>query len=627
MFLDLNKISIKLMSLSGNTKRLLVIITDACFCIFFFYVAFYLRINELPLINFNFIILSVISSFILIFFLWIFGITKEIIRYSNSTIVLKCTVSIFAYAIVFFLVNVLLNIYSVPRTIFIIHPILLFMYLIIIRLIIKYFLNTFSIKIKENQNKKNILIYGAGNIGIILSNILSIHDNFHLVGFIDDNKELVGRTINGKNIYSYKQISKLLLKKEVQSIIFSFQGLKNIKRQKLIRAIIDDGISIYTSSQFINRLILKNNFIDETEINTLTLIGRDEIIPNDKLLKKNINNKNVLVTGAGGSIGSELVRQIYKLNPNKLILLENNEFALYKINKELKESNIFNNRKRKVISLLGSILDEERVSYILEKYNPFVIFHAAAYKHVSIVEDNPGEAVKVNIFGTKNLLSLVKKYSIKNFVLVSTDKVVRPPNVMGATKRISEQLVQLESNVNLKTKFSIVRFGNVIGSSGSVIPIFSEQIKSGGPVTVTHKDTTRYFMTIPEAAELILQAGSLPEKGSVYVLDMGVPINILSIAKRMIKLSGLSIKNKKNINGEIEIIFTGLKQGEKMHEELSLDGNFFKTKHPSIKRVNEEFMPTKYLNKELNKLMIMTAKNDNAGIIKLIKKIVLEYNN
>ena len=204
MFLDLNKISIKLMSLSGNTKRLLVIITDACFCIFFFYVAFYLRINESPLINFNFIILSVISSFILIFFLWIFGITKEIIRYSNSTIVLKCTVSIFAYAIVFFLVNVLLNIYSVPRTIFIIHPILLFMYLIIIRLIIKYFLNTFSIKIKENQNKKNILIYGAGNIGIILSNILSIHDNFHLVGFIDDNKELVGRTVNGKNIYSYK---------------------------------------------------------------------------------------------------------------------------------------------------------------------------------------------------------------------------------------------------------------------------------------------------------------------------------------------------------------------------------------------------------------------------------------
>ena len=625
MFIYLNKISISLMSLSRNKKTLFVTLTDITFCIFLFNFSYYLRVNELPPTDIDFVILSIVSSFILIFLFRFFGITKEVIRYSNSTILFKSALSIFIYGIVFTLVNNLFNIYNLPRSIYIIHPVILFFYSTTIRLTIKYFLNTFSIRAKENQKVKNILIYGAGKIGIILSDILSVYKNYNLVGFIDDNKELVGRTINGKNIFNYKQISALILKKEVQSIIFSFQGLKDVKRQQLIKKIIDSGISIYTASQFINRLILKNNFIDETEINTLTLIGRNEITPNENLLRQNISNKNVLVTGAGGSIGSELSRQIIKLKPRKLILLENNEFALYKINKELKETNFQNNQKIKIISLLASILDEDRVSYILEKYNPFVIFHAAAYKHVSIVEENPGEAVKVNIFGTKNLLNLVEKYSVKNFVLVSTDKAVRPPNIMGATKRISEQLVELATRTNFKTKYSIVRFGNVIGSSGSVIPIFKEQIKNGGPVTVTHKEVTRYFMTIPEAAQLIIQVGSLSERKKIYVLDMGKPINILSIAKRMINLSGLSIKDEKNKNGDIEISFIGLRKGEKMHEELMYKGEVLNTSHPMIKLLEEETSIIKDINQYNTHLIQLKNATDIKKIIQIIKHLVPDF--
>jgi len=625
MFVNLNEVSIYLMSLSTNTKKLFVILTDIGFCILLFYVSYYLRVSVLPPINSNFFVLSVISSLILISFFWVFGITKEVIRYSNSTILYHCTVSILLYGIVFALFNLFFNIYSLPRSIYITHPILLFFYSTTIRLTVKYFLNMFSLKLKESQNTKNILIYGAGKIGIILSNILSNYKNYNLVGFIDDNKELIGRTINGKNIFNYKQISKLLLKKEVQSIIFSFQGLRDKKRQRLIRNIIDDGISIYTASQFINRLILKNNFIDETEINKLTLIGRNEIIPDEDLLKKNVTNKNILVTGAGGSIGSELSRQMIRLNPRKLILLENNEFVLYKINKELKEINYQNNRKTKIISLLGSILDEERVSSILEKYNPFVIFHAAAYKHVPIVEENPGEAVKINVFGTKNLLNLVEKYSVKNFVLVSTDKAVRPPNIMGATKRISEQLVELATIKNLKTKYSTVRFGNVIGSSGSVIPIFKEQIKNGGPVTVTHKEVTRYFMTIPEAAQLIIQVASLSERGKTYILDMGKPINIYNIAKRMIKLSGLSIKDEQNKNGDIEISFTGLRKGEKMHEELVYKGEFKNTKHPMIKQLDESNSYSVDPEQHETYLVELKKTIDFIKINKIIKLLVPDF--
>ena len=615
-----------LLHLSKIKKLILIISIDAVAIVISLYASYFLRTNEYPALNIEFFIISMVSGFLLITIFYVFGFYKKVLRHSNIEIINSCGIAMLFYATIFTILIMFASLHNFPRTVGIIQSTIIFSYALLIRIIISNIINTFETQFKNNKYVKRIMIYGTNKTEVAISNIIKNHHKFKLLGFLEHDVQLVGRTINGQKIHSFNDLPKIAKKYKVDAVIVLLDSL-NIHKTKIINKLVDLELSIYNSSHFLNSLIGNESRLDFNSLDNLTLIGRNEIVPNQSLLRKNILNKNILVTGAGGSIGSELVRQITRLKPSKLILLDNNEFALYKINKDL--NNIYSqmNSKIEIVSLLGSIVDKDRMSYILEKYNPFVIFHAAAYKHVSIVEENPGEAVKVNVFGTKNLLNLLEKYSIENFVLVSTDKAVRPPNIMGATKRISEQLVQLESNVNLKTKFSIVRFGNVIGSSGSVIPIFSDQIKSGGPVTVTHKDTTRYFMTIPEAAQLILQAGGLPEKGSVYVLDMGVPLNILSIAKRMIKLSGLSIKNKKNINGDIEIIFTGLKQGEKMHEELSLDGNFFKTKHPSIKRVNEEFMSTKDLNKELNKLMITTAKNDNAGIIKLIKKIVPEYNN
>ena len=415
MYNYLNIISNSLKSLSTNSKILSVILMDIFFCVILLYLSFYLRTNEFPVISFDLIILAVISGITLIFFFWVLGITKEVIRYSNFNILIKCGQSIFCYSIAFYLFSFFLEINNVPRSIYIIQPILLFVYAILIRIQIKYFLNTFTLTSKDDFISQNVLIYGANETGIILSNIIATQRKFKFLGFIEDNEQLIGRTVNGKNIYSYDNAIKLILKKKINSIIFAFQGLKEKNKQKLINNFINKDISISTASQFINKLIWKNFFLDENEIDLLTLIGRKEIEPNKELLSKNILNKCVLVTGAGGSIGSELSRQISKLQPSKLILFDNNEFALYKIDKHLKNYFIKNNLKIKLISLLGCVTDQTRIYNIFEKYNPFIVFHAAAYKHVPIVEDNPGEAIKVNIFGTNKLLKSVKKYKSPNF--------------------------------------------------------------------------------------------------------------------------------------------------------------------------------------------------------------------
>ena len=626
MFKTVKFLVMYLLVLSKFKKRLLIILIDAIAVVVSLYGSYFLRVNETPILNIEFFIISMGSVFLLITIFFIFGFYKQIIRHSNIEIIISFGIATFIYAIIFTTLILFLDFFNLPRTLGIIHSTIFFSYTLFIRIVIKNIINYFGNEFKKNQNIKRILIYGTKKNEVVISNIIKNHNKFTLVGFIEDDFELVGRTINNYNIFSLNDFKKVIVKEKVNAVIMSFDKENIHWKNIIINKLINLDVSIYNSSQFISSLIDDKKFMNLNSFDTSTLIGRNEIAPNQSLLQKSIIDKNILVTGAGGSIGSELARQIIKLNPSKLILLDNNEFALYKINKDLNNNNNFEiTRKIKIISLLGSVVDKDRMSHILEKYNPFVVFHAAAYKHVSIVEENSGEAVKVNVLGTKNLLSLLEKHSIQNFVLVSTDKAVNPPNIMGATKRISEQLVQLESNLNHKTKFSIVRFGNVLGSSGSVIPIFLEQIKLGGPVTVTHKDATRYFMTIPEAAQLIIQAASLSKKGNIYVLDMGKPINILSIAKRIIKLSGLSIKNSENTNGDIEIMFTGLKQGEKIHEQLSVNGKFYKTKHPSIKKINDSFIPTKNINRDLNELVKVLIKNDNKEIIKIIQKIVPEY--
>ena len=359
------------------------------------------------------------------------------------------------------------------------------------------------------------------------------------------------------------------------------------------------------------------------------LLGRIAVEPFASLMKKNIFSKTILVTGAGGSIGSELCRQIIRHKPKKLLMVEISEYALYSIHEQLDD---ISNDEIELIPLIGSIQDSERMKRIISIFKPATIYHAAAYKHVPIVEHNLIEGLKNNLLGTFELAKLALDNNVLNFVFISTDKAVRPTNIMGATKRFAELSLQALNQKNLilsesknKTKFSIVRFGNVLDSSGSVIPKFRDQIKNGGPITLTHKDITRYFMTITEAAQLVIQAGAMSQGGDVFLLDMGNPIKIYDLALRMIELSGLSLKNSSNRNGDIEIKITGLRPGEKLYEELLLSKSPIKTKHPKIYRSKEPYIVYEDLVKEIDLLKIFIEKNDLENILEKLKKTVIDY--
>jgi len=364
---------------------------------------------------------------------------------------------------------------------------------------------------------------------------------------------------------------------------------------------------------------------DIRELDIEDLLGRDPVPPSEELLNRELNGKVVLVSGAGGSIGSELARQIYAQMPAKLILLDHNEFGLYSIHQELSTISSEIGASLELVPLLGSVANEERLRDVLSTYVPSVVYHAAAYKHVPMVEDNPGEGVRNNIFGTLNLACAAAKAGVNRFVLISTDKAVRPTNVMGATKRVAELVLQALAANNPETCFSMVRFGNVLGSSGSVVPLFRKQLAEGGPLTVTHEEVTRYFMTIPEAAQLVLQAGAMGQGGDVFVLDMGQPVKIMDLARRMIQLSGLSVRDASHPDGDIEIAVTGLRTGEKLYEELLIGDNPQPTEHPRIMKAHEPYVPWEQLKPELDALYVAAERNDVAAIKVFMQKHVQGY--
>ena len=369
---------------------------------------------------------------------------------------------------------------------------------------------------------------------------------------------------------------------------------------------------------------------DIRELNIEDILGREEISPNNKLLNQNVRSKVVLVTGAGGSIGSELCKQILKLCPLKLILVEINEYALYKIHQELEEirEKVGHNLKQvQIIPLLSSIQNEERMKHVIKTYMPNTLYHAAAYKHVPLVEENICEGVRNNVLGTLNIAKIAIEQKVPNFVLISSDKAVYPTNIMGASKRLAEICLQAlhEDKKNIGIKLCLVRFGNVLDSSGSIIPRIKKQIKDGGPITLTHLDVTRYFMTIPEAAQLVIQAGAMSKGADVFLLEMGEPVKILDVMKKVIFLSGLSLQDKDNPDGDIEIKIIGLRPGEKLHEELFLGNSPQITEHPKILKAKEDFIPWIHLEKDLQKLDILTDQNKVDEVIKILQKLVNGY--
>ncbi len=472
-------------------------------------------------------------------------------------------------------------------------------------------------------NKKNVIIYGAGEAGRQLVISLKNNPEFKVIGFLDDNEKLKKKFLLSHKIYSPSDLRKLITTNYVDLVFLAMPSIGRNKRNQIIKKLNKYKLIVKTLPSISEIINGKVTVSDIKDLNIDDLLNREEVKPNIKLLNKSIKKKTVLVTGAGGSIGSELCRQIIKLKPKKLLLLELNEFALYKIYEEL----ISYYNSKKIIPLLADTQDQAKLELIFETFNVETVYHAAAYKHVPLVEENICSGIKNNVFSTLAIAkaSIIKKVS--NLVMISSDKAVRPTNIMGVSKRLSELCMQgiYNNTKNIRTNFSIVRFGNVLESSGSVIPKFKKQITEEGLVTLTHKEVTRYFMTITEAAQLVIQAGAMGKRSEVFVLDMGKSVKIIDLINKMIKLLGMSIKDRKNPNGDIKIKIIGLRPGEKLYEELLIGKNPQKTNHSKIQKINDPFIKFNKLEKELNSLKKLINYNKADKVKKLLEKIIKSY--
>ena len=476
----------------------------------------------------------------------------------------------------------------------------------------------------RKKTRRRIAIYGAGAGGMQLDAAISLSASREVCFFIDDNESLRGRLVRGKPILSPEDIGPAIIRHNVSEIVLAIPSLKAGQRQKLISRISALPIKIYTApglDEMLGGSGVPANFrplrIDE-------LLGRDPVSPIQALLQGSVQDEVVLVTGAGGSIGSELCRQIYRMQPRKIVLFDISEHALYEIDRSLRKEM----SETAIVPLLGSICDSPLLERICLQHAVAVVFHAAAYKHVPMVEGNVTEAIKNNVLGTLTLTLVAEKCGAKKFVLVSTDKAVRPTNVMGASKRLCELILQARASrrCNPGITYCMVRFGNVLGSSGSVVPLFREQIEQGGPITLTHPEITRYFMSIPEAAQLVLQAATLVTSGDLFVLDMGDPVLIMDLAKAMIRLSGMSARNHNNPEGDIEIRISGLRPGEKMYEELLIGENPEATSHPKIRRARESYFPWDNLELGLRELQLAVTNFDEKTIMTILEKYVQGFN-
>ena len=487
------------------------------------------------------------------------------------------------------------------------------------------YFNKKSAKNLENfdDTKSRVLIYGAGSAGVQLSSALNNSSKLQAVGFLDDNKDLQGSSISGLQVSPISDIENLITKYKVDEVLIAMPSASRSDRFNIIDKLERHPVMVRTLPGLTEIAQGKVKIDDLLQVSIKDLLGRKSVEPNEMLLGKNITNKTVLVTGAGGSIGSELCRQITLLKPSALILFEMNELALYSIDKELSELNL---GSFKIYPILGSVNNKLRLKNLFEYFDIDTIYHAAAYKHVPMVEFNNTEGIDNNIFGTLNCAVSAIDAGVKNFVLISTDKAVRPTNTMGATKRVAELILQALSINQNTTTFCMVRFGNVLGSSGSVIPLFKQQIVDGGPVTVTDKNIIRYFMTVTEAVELTIQAGAMGTGGDVFVLDMGKPVKIKELAEKLIRLSGLKLKDEICPEGDIEIKYTGLRAGEKLYEELLIGDNVSKTENPLIMRAEEDMYNWVDLKVMLDNLLTSNTNSEQLKSREILKQMVSGYN-
>lgn len=624
-----NNLTSYLLKLPRIVKILIVVCLDIIFAIFSTWLCLSLRLEQIITLNDNYFLPVLISISIAIPIFFTFGMYRTIFRYNNAQTLQVIFLATGFYGLIYSTIFTIYSIYGIPRSIGLMQPMMMFFLIGTSRWLIKTLLNISS-KYENNKTQKRVIIYGANSTGRQLALNLTHNNNYKLVAFVDDNKEFWQGTIDGFPVFSPKEINKLIKKKKAEQLWLALPNLDEDKRTKIIQSVRKLPIHLQTLPRFIDLINDEVRLSDIRELDINELLGRKVINPNIDLLKKCVFKKTVVITGAGGSIGSEICLQIFSQKPKAIILIENSEIALYNINNLLISKNSVQAKSSQVliIPILANVLEENRMINIFQTWKPDSVYHAAAFKHVPIIEENILAGVKNNVLGTIICAKAAIESKIKQFVLVSTDKAVRPTNIMGASKRLAEIGLQSlwDSFKNQHTCLCMVRFGNVLGSSGSVIPLFRKQIESGGPVTLTHKKVTRYFMTTKEAAQLVIQAGAMAKGGEIFLLDMGKPIKIYTLAKNMIKAAGLTIKDRETSPwGDIEIQITGLRPGEKLYEELLIDKKAERTMHPKILKAKEISTKKDQFEQVFKKLIIALERNNVIEVRDLLIENVVGY--
>jgi FlaA1/EpsC-like NDP-sugar epimerase len=611
-----------ILALPRSTKRIIMVAADAIAVPAALWAALALKSDRLdPGLDgtFTYFLVAVGSA---LFFFSVFGLYRAVVRFMGpramTTVVAGVSLSVLVLAIF----DRFVASHQLPLSALAIYWALALPYVGGSRFVARFlFLHTGA----AGRRASRVAIYGAGNAGARVCAVLLGGPDFEPVAFIDDKKSLQGSNINGIKVYGSDSLPELVRTRRVDRILLAMPSASRRRRREILSQLEPLGLHVQSLPSLSDLIAGKAQITELCDVDVSDLLGRDPVPPKPKLFGSCIRGKCVLVTGAGGSIGSELCRQIVRLAPSRLVLFEMSELALYRIERELEEVAAHEYLSVEIVPLLGNAHHRHRVREVLSTFGVQTVYHAAAYKHVPIVEHNVVEGIHNNVISTWYAAEAALETGVETFVLISTDKAVNPANVMGATKRLAELVLQALQERTTQTRFCMVRFGNVLASSGSVVPLFQEQIRRGGPVTVTHPDVIRYFMTIPEAAQLVIQAGSMAKGGDVFVLDMGRPVRIDDLARRLVNLMGLTVRDANNPEGDIEIEYTGLRTAEKLFEELLIGTNVTGTDHPMIMRAMEHRLAWPRMEQVLNELLVALASFDCHRALALLSEAVAEY--
>lgn len=617
-----SKITDAILALPREAKRVIMAGADAVAIPTALWAAFALKFDTLTPVLEHRYLLFVVAVVAALFFFSVLGLYRAVIRFVGPKAMVTVCVGVCLSVLVLALFDRFGAQQHIPLSAFGIYATLALLYVGGTRFVARYL---FQHSGANGRSAVRVAIYGAGDMGARACAVLLGGTEFEPVVFIDDKKSLQGSSINGVRVYGPEALAKLVRKRRIDRILLAMPAATRRRRREILTQLEPLGVHVQSLPNLADLISGKAQISELVDVNVSDLLGRDPVPPKPKLFGSCIRGKCVLVTGAGGSIGSELCRQIIRLGPTRLVLFEMSELALYNIERELEEVAAHERLKVEIVPLLGNAHHRHRVREVLSTFGVQTVYHAAAYKHVPIVEHNVVEGIHNNVISTWYTAEAALETGVETFVLISTDKAVNPANVMGATKRLAELVLQALQERTTQTRFCMVRFGNVLASSGSVVPLFQEQIRRGGPITVTHPDVIRYFMTIPEAAQLVVQAGSMAKGGDVFVLDMGRPVRIDDLARRLVNLMGLTVRDAGNPEGDIEIEYTGLRTAEKLFEELLIGTNVTGTDHPMIMRAMEHRLTWPKMEQILNELLVALASFDCHRALALLGDAVAEY--